>query len=99
MTDDELIDHISNCAGITKAQARRALECMQKGIIKGLKDTGKLDLAIGSFDIVKRRAALGRNPRTGESVSQPARNYIRFKASNALKKEISEIDIPLRNTF
>lgn len=99
MTNNDLIDHISNCAGITKAQAKRALDCMQQGIITGLKDSGELRLRIGSFTVAERRARLGRNPRTGEALSISARKVVKFKASKILKEGIGKTNTVSRDTF
>jgi len=99
MTNDELIDHIANCAGISRAQAKRALECMQDGVIKGLQATGTLRLQIGSFVLRDRAARQGRNPRTGESITISARKVVAFRPSKMLKEVINQESNQSQNFF
>ena len=90
MLKEELIDHIANCAGISRAQAKRALECMQSGVVKGLQDTGRMRLEIGSFVLRERAARQGRHPRTGATIKISAAKIVAFKPSKKLKEIINE---------
>lgn len=44
----------------------------------------------GKFENVERKATTGRNPRTGESVSIPARQAVKFSPGKALKTAVNE---------
>lgn len=99
MTHDELIDHIASCAGISKAQAKRALECMQGGIIKGLEATGTLRLQIGSFVLRDRAERQGRNPQTGAPITISARKVVAFKPSKMLKEIINKESHQSQSSF
>ena len=47
---------------------------MMSGIVKGLKEEGKVTLTgFCTFNAVHKDAKVGRNPRTGEAVQIPAR--------------------------
>lgn len=94
MTNDELIDHIANCAGITKVQAKRALQCMQDGVIKGLKATGTLRLQIGSFILREETEHQG-----GPPLLMSERKVVGFKPSNMLKEVINEEGNQSKSTF
>ena len=43
---------------------------------------------IGTFKVVERAARMGRNPRTGEQISIPARRQVKFTASKSLSEAL-----------
>ena len=82
----ELVNYIAEETGLTKADAKRAMEAMQKGIIKGLKKDKKVTLTGFLTLTVKHKAATtARNPRTGATVPVAARNVVTVKAGSKLK--------------
>ncbi len=90
MTKAELVDFIAEKADLTKADAGRALDAVMEGVIKGLKETGKVTLVgFGTFSAKKREARTGRNPQTGEAVKIAARTVPGFKAGNKLKDALN----------
>ena len=90
MTKAELIDLMASKAGITKAEANKALSAITDGIVKSLKPkNGKITLTgLGTFSKSRRKARTGRNPRTGEPLKIKATNVVRFKPSQKLKGAI-----------
>ena len=90
MTKQELIAFIAEEAGMTKADAGRALEATVAGVEKGLKKEGKVTLVgFGTFEAKHRAARDGRNPQTGETVKIPARVVPTFKAGSKLKATLN----------
>ena len=90
MTKAELVEFIAEKADLTKADAGRALDAVMEGVIKGLKETGKVTLVgFGTFSAKKREARTGRNPQTGEAVKIAARTVPGFKAGNKLKDALN----------
>ena len=90
MTKACLVEYIAENAGLTKADATRALEVMLEGVIKGLKEEGKVTLVgFGTFTAKEREARTGRNPQTGEEVQIAARVVPGFKAGNKLKDALN----------
>ena len=88
MTD--LVNYIAEETGLTKADAKRAMEAMQKGIIKGLKKDKKVTLTGFLTLTVKHKAATtARNPRTGATVPVAARNAVTVKAGSKLKEALN----------
>ena len=86
----ELVNYIAEETGLTKADAKRAMEAMQKGIIKGLKKDKKVTLTGFLTLTVKHKAATtARNPRTGASVPVAARNAVTVKAGSKLKEALN----------
>ncbi len=85
MNKGDLIDHIANAAGITKAQAGDALNAVVNGVESTLKGGGKVSLiGFGTFSVNERNARQGRNPQTGKVINIPAKKVVKFKAGKAL---------------
>ena len=90
MSKAELVSFIAEEAGLTKADATRALDAMQKGIEKGLKANGKVTLTgFCTFASKKKPATTARNPRTGATVQIPARTAVTIKAGSKLKEALN----------
>ncbi len=90
MTKTQLVDFIAEDAGLTKADAARAVESFIKGTVKGLKDEGKVTITgFVTFAAKSKPASTGRNPRTGETVKIPARIAVTIKAGSKLKDELN----------
>jgi DNA-binding protein HU-beta len=90
MTKAELVELMAEEAGLTKADATRALDAFVSGVTKSLKKGNKVTLVgFGTFEARKRDARMGRNPQTGETVKIAARNVVAFKAGSKLKDAIN----------
>ncbi len=90
MTKAEFVNLMAEEAGLTKADATRALDAMQKVVEKGLKESGKVTLTgFCTFASKKKEATTGRNPRTGETVKIPARTTVTIKAGSKLKEALN----------
>ena len=90
MKKSELVEAVATKAGLTKADATRAIEATFEVITAALKDGNKVPVAgFGTFAVSKREAREGRNPQTGETVQIPARNAVTFKAGTQLKESVN----------
>ena len=90
MTKQMLVNYIAEEAGLTKADAARALDAVVAGVTKGLKKEGKVTLVgFGTFTAKKRAARTGRNPQTGAEVKIAARVVPGFKAGSKLKDALN----------
>lgn len=88
MNKAELIDSIQTALGkdATKRAAEEALTSVLDAIAVGVKKDGKVQIVgFGTFEVKKRPARTGRNPKTGESMNIAASKSVGFKASSALK--------------
>ena len=86
----ELVEAVAEAAGLTKADATKAIDATFAVITEALAKGSKVPLVgFGTFDISKRAAREGRNPRTGETVKIAARNAVTFKAGSALKESVN----------
>ena len=90
MTKVDLVNYIAEETGLTKADASRALEAMMGGVIAGLEKEGKVTLTgFCTFTAKQKAASTGRNPRTGETVTIPARVAVTIKAGSKLKDALN----------
>lgn len=89
MNKSELIDAIAETAGLTKAQAGKALDATVDAIGKALKDGEEVTLVgFGSFYVADREERTGRNPRTGEAIKIAAAKQPKFRAGKSLKDAV-----------
>lgn len=90
MTKQELVDFMAEKAGLTKADAARALDAFVEGVTEGLKKDGKVALVgFGTFSAKERAAREGINPLTKEAISIPAKTVASFKAGSKLKDALN----------
>ena len=86
MNKAQLIDAIADDAGLTKADAKKALDAMIDATAGALKKGGRVALVgFGSLSVAERSARTGRNPQTGHPMQIPAYNQPKFKAGKKLK--------------
>ena len=89
MTKDELIQSIVKKTGATKKLAAESLNVVLEEITKTLsKGKEVVFIGFGKFEVVRRKARMGINPKTGEKLKIPARKVPRFKAGKALKDAV-----------
>jgi DNA-binding protein HU-beta len=85
MNKAELIDAIASGAGLTKADAKKALDAFIGATSAALKKGGRVALVgFGSFGVAARSARTGRNPQTGKEIKIPAKKVVKFKPGSEL---------------
>ena len=90
MTKTDLVNYVAEEAGMSKADATRALDAVMSGITQGLKDEKKVTLTgFCTFTAKDKPASTGRNPRTGEPVTIPARTAVSVKIGSKLKDALN----------
>ena len=90
MKKSELVELVAEKAGLTKADATRAIDAVFATITESLKNGVKVPVAgFGTFAVSERAERDGRNPQTGEVVKIPARKAVTFKAGTALKDALN----------
>ena len=87
----ELIESVAAKAGITKADAGRAVDATFASITEALVKGDKVPLVgFGCCAISQSAARVGRNPQTGAEVQIAARKAVTFKAGAALKDAVNQ---------
>jgi DNA-binding protein HU-beta len=90
MNKSDLVDAIADAAGLSKADAGRALDATVDTITSALKGGQSVSLVgFGTFSVRDRAARTGRNPRTGETIQIAASKNPAFKAGKALKDAVN----------
>ncbi|MGV6820450.1 MAG: HU family DNA-binding protein [Parvularcula sp.] len=90
MNKNEFVDKVSELAGMTKADAGRAVDAVFDAITDALRKGDDVRLVgFGSFSVSKRAAREGRNPRTGETIQIKASNQPKFSAGKGLKDALN----------
>jgi len=89
MNKTQLIDAMAADAGLSKADAKRALEAFVNATSGALKSGDKVALVgFGSFSVNERSARTGRNPQTGATINIPAKKVVKFKAGAELSSSV-----------
>ncbi len=93
MNKSDLVDALADSAGMTKADASRAVDALfgaADGVIAGaLKRGDRVQITgFGTFEAKERKARTGRNPRTGETIRIAATRTPGFRAGKGLKEAI-----------
>ncbi|MCM1324471.1 MAG: HU family DNA-binding protein [Acetobacter sp.] len=90
MNKNELIASIASEAGLTKADAGKALDAFVTTVTQTLKKDEEIRLVgFGTFAVSKRAATTGRNPRTGETIKIKARRQAKFKVGKTLQDAVN----------
>jgi len=90
MTKAELIAAMADGAGLSKEQAKKALDAFTDSVTASLKSGQDVRLVgFGTFAAVTRKAGMARNPRTGETVQRAASKTARFRVGEGLKTALN----------
>jgi len=84
MTKSQIISAVAEGAELSKVQAKAALETLTELAYKGAAD-GFTIPGLGKLVTVDRKARMGRNPATGESIHIPAKRVLKFRIAKAAK--------------
>ena len=91
MNKTALIDAIAAEAGLTKADAKKAVEAFFSNVEKSLKQGKKVAIVgFGSWSVTKKEARDARNPRTGAVIKVPAKKVVKFKAGTELSESVNK---------
>lgn len=81
MNKTELINAISEKAGLSKADSKKALDAFIESVGEELKKGGKIALVgFGTYSVTEKAARKGINPRTKQQIDIPAKKVVKFKA-------------------
>jgi len=95
MTKDDFAAKLASKCDLSKAKAREVIDAIfstdpRDGIIAIELDSSR-DFTItgfGTFGTRRRKARMGRNPQTGDSIQIPAMTVPTFKAGKGLKDRV-----------
>ena len=87
MTKAQTITTLAEKTELTKKQVTEVLEELAQLAYKEAKK-GFTIPGIGKLVVVKRKARMGRNPATGESIKIPAKTVLKFRIAKAAKDAV-----------
>ena len=89
LTQTQLVKALAAHGQVTNKVAKDILEALASTAIAEVKKNGKFVLpGIGRLVRVDRKARIGRNPATGESIKIPAKKVVKFRVAKAAKDAI-----------
>jgi DNA-binding protein HU-beta len=87
---NDLVNVVSDKAGLSKADAAKAIDTVLDAITASLRDGTEVRLVgFGTFLVSSRAASTGRNPQTGAAIDIPAAKLPKFKAGKGLKDALN----------
>ena len=87
MNKKQLVAKISSSMNLSKADAERTFDGITEIILSCLKGDEQVKIAgFGTYKVAKRKARVGRNPRTGEQIQIAASQKVKFLPAKALKE-------------
>jgi DNA-binding protein HU-beta len=90
MTKTALVRHMAEKLEITNKQAAAGLELLAETAVKETKKNGEFTIpGIGKLVKAERKARLGRNPQTGETIKIKAKTVVKFRVAKVAKDTIA----------
>ncbi len=93
MTKADLVDAIFEKVGLSKKEAHDLVEVLFDTMKQTFAEGESVKISgFGTFNVRKKLARRGRNPKTGEDLEITPRRVITFRVSNQLKEEIDKLN-------
>ena len=91
MNKSELINAVAEKAALSKKDSEAAVTAVLDAITAALADGDEVRLVgFGTFEVKKREARIGRNPKTKEEIQIPATKVPAFKPGKALTDVVAK---------
>jgi DNA-binding protein HU-beta len=89
MSKSQLVSFLAQETGLTKASAKDVLDAIARIAVSETKKSGQFVFpGIGKLVKAHRKARVGRNPQTGETIKIPAKTVVKFRVAKAVKDAI-----------
>lgn len=90
LTKAELIESVYEKVGFSKKEAADLVELVFESMKEELCKGGSIKISgFGKFRVRAKKARMGRNPQTGESMEISARRVLTFRPSQVLKNDLN----------
>lgn len=91
MNKTELIDRTAAAAGMSRASMARALDALTATIVNAVASGDSVSLlGFGTFKTQDRKARVGKNPKTGDTLVIAAKRLPRFQPGAAFKISVNQ---------
>ena len=89
LTKSQLLTALSEKAELSKKDVTTLMDAMTALAYTEVKSSGEFVIpGIGKLVKVHRKARMGRNPATGESIQIPAKTVVKFRVAKAAKEAV-----------
>ena len=89
MNKAELVEEVTNQTGLTKKTSREAVDAVISAITDSLARQEKVTLVgFGTFQVIRRKERIGRNPQTGQTIQIPAKKIPKFLPGKGLREQV-----------
>jgi DNA-binding protein HU-beta len=89
LTQTQVIKELAGATGTTTKVAKQFVTSFAELAVRETKKNGLFVIpGIGRLVRVDRKARLGRNPATGETIKIPAKKVVKFRVAKAVKDSI-----------
>jgi len=93
MTKQQLIEKVAAKTEFGKAEVEVAVVSILELIAETLRSNERVDLrGFGSFVVKERKERQGRNPRTGETITIPAKRDASFRPGKELTEKLAQAE-------
>ena len=90
VTKADIVDYLHSTLGLNKSEAKEIVESFFDEITESLLKDEEVKLSgFGNFELIKKKARPGRNPKTGEAVTVSARKVVTFRAGQKLRNKVA----------
>ena len=90
MTKAELIEGVYEKVGFSKKDSSDLVELIFNTLKDSLSKSEKIKISgFGNFIVRQKRARIGRNPQTGQTIEISARKVLTFRPSQVLKAQLN----------
>lgn len=91
MNKTKLIEDVQASTGMTREEARNAVDAVVNAIRLNLRAYGQMQLnSFGHFAVRRQKQRVGSHPGTREPLPIPARNYVTFRPSTQLTNVLND---------
>lgn len=88
-TKRELVKRVAENTGHKQNVAKEIIQRFLDEIVDELSQGHRLEFReFGIFDTIQKRARIARNPRTGQTVTVPAKTVVSFKVGRLMKARV-----------
>jgi len=86
----DIVDHLHSTLGLNKSESKEIVESFFNEIAESLLKDEEVKLSgFGNFELIRKKARPGRNPKTGEVVTVSARKVVTFRAGQKLRNKVA----------
>lgn len=89
MTKSQMLSDLADKTGLSKKDVGNLLDALTDMAYSEVKGNGMFVLqGLGKLVKVDRKARMGRNPATGETIKIPAKTVVKFRVAKAAKEAV-----------